>query len=126
MSYDHIQPEVIKAIQVAGFSVYMRNPTDTWCYFTDGKNIGYLQTDSLKGLSISTVHIPNCTSGTGYGLTEGRLRIEDISETVLRDAFILAPSWADQRSRASVVKWKDWETFSKANKWADYKLVEAE
>jgi hypothetical protein len=108
---------IIRAIQQAGFSVYMRSIEDTWLHFTDGENIGYLQNDRLGGLSISTVHVPNYTSGTGFKIAKG-LSVDDIrcAET-LKKAFAMAPAWALSSSVASVKKWKSLDAFLSAGPW---------
>jgi hypothetical protein len=118
---------IIQAIQQAGFSVYMRSLGDTWLYFTDGENIGYLQNDSLGGLSLSTVHVPNHTSGAGFKIAEG-LSVDDIrcAET-LKKAFAMAPEWALRSSVASAKKWKSLDAFLSANSWnRGFRLVDGQ
>jgi hypothetical protein len=66
-----MSPEIIEQVTAAGFDVYMRDPKDTYMFFTDGKNIGYLQDDRLAGLTLSTVHKANRSTGTGFRIAEG-------------------------------------------------------
>ncbi len=108
---------IIRAVQQAGFSVYMRNPGDSWLYFTGGKSIGYLQDDRLGGLSLSTVHVPNITSGTGFKIMEGLSAIDIADAEILKKAFAIAPGWALQSSVASVKKWPNIDAFLSANQW---------
>jgi len=97
--------ETIAKVQSFGFSVYMRKPTDSYLFFTDGKNIGYLQDgDFGGGFSFSTVHKPNTTTGTGYQI--GR-NVDDFTEADLKSCFVTAPEWAWPRDRPSVVKYRD-------------------
>ena len=67
---------VIAKVQSLGFNVWMRKSTDTWMIFAtkDDKQLGYMQEERLGGpLSISTVHIPSTSHGTGFSIaTEGR------------------------------------------------------
>lgn len=51
----------------AGLKVYVKEDNFTWGYFTDGRGIGYFQAGSLvEGVGLSTVHIPNSSTGTGF------------------------------------------------------------
>lgn len=102
---------IIDQIKATGFRVYMRNAKDIYCYFTDGKNIGYFQIERIGSFSISTVHIPNTTSGTGYQIE--RYAYGAITKDRLRAAFITCPSWAGRDS--SVRKWNDFEAFRNAD-----------
>jgi hypothetical protein len=101
----------ITRVQSFGFDVYMQDEGDTYLYFTDGKRIGYMQIERLAGpYSITTVHIPNTSTGTGF-------RIADVGDDFTKDqlelAFVHAPDWA--RDRSSVKKWNDWAHFAGAN-----------
>ena len=106
---DNIVPQIAEA----GFDVYMRKPLDSYAYFTDGQRIGYVQEDRLQPPTLSTVHIPNRTSGTGFGLGSPKT----FDRASLEDAFITAPQWADGASRKSVKKWPNLEAFLKGNDW---------
>lgn len=113
----------IPAIIKAGFSVYMRNPDDTWLYFTDGTRIGYLQASRMgSAYSLSTVHVPSSQHGTGFAAGELQSDNELTAETLSR-AFMHAPHWA--HDTGSVRKWRDFEAFKKSSRFnADYNLVE--
>ena len=99
--------EAAAAIKAAGYQVYMRNPSDTYAYYTDGTRIAYIQNDRFLGYTISTTHIPNTSTGTGFHL--GSVCMLD-KENFDR-GFMVAPDWAYGRDRASVRKWKNWEHF---------------
>lgn len=114
----------IARVQSFGFKVYMRDPADTYMLFTDesGELIGYLQQERFGvAYSISTVHIPNTQSGTGFQVA----RLEDaFDKEKLEQAFAHAPAWADNRSRSSVKKWRDIEHYRSASSFNDgYALV---
>ncbi len=114
-----MEQSVIDAVADAGFDVWMRDPKDTWMLFTDGKNIGCLQADRLAGYCISTVHMPNKTTGTGFQIER---HVADFTKPMLARAFVHAPHWASDR--ASVHKYQDIEHYRKANSFNEaYKLV---
>ena len=108
-----MKAETIKKIAASGFDVYMRDESDTFGYFTDGSNIGYFQEQPLEGLTLSTVHIPNRTSGTGFRLDAP----ETISAASLAKAFAHSPEWADSRARASVRKYRNVADFLAYDNW---------
>ena len=121
-----IPAEVLAAIAAAGFDVYQREPGATYLYYTDGTRIGYVENSYRTGLTISTVHIPNHTSGTGFGAEAGDefLQPEDFTRERLEHGFALAPRWADTKSRNSVRKWPSWEAFAKSGRFmGGFKLV---
>lgn len=100
---DDLKVYVVK-LKSFGFRVFV--PTNmqnaTWCYFVEGDKIGYLQAPTWSLPSISTVHKPNVTSGTGFKLRE--VDWQTLTKDVCQMAFAHAPSWADAREVASVQK----------------------
>jgi hypothetical protein len=103
--------ETLDAIAACGFDVF-QNPDPKWrsyAFFTDGNHIGYLQHGRFGGLEISTVHIPNPRSGTGFGMGP----VERITRDALFEAFVRAPHWADRDSVAAVRKWPSVEAMDK-------------
>ena len=113
---------IIARIQGYGFDVYMRDPKDTYLYFTDGTRIGYLQEDRLAGITMATVHMPNRTTGTGFQVTR---HAPEFDKTDLERCFRIGPEWASTRDLSSVVKYKSMEAFIKSDSWrGGYKLVE--
>ena len=112
---------VIDAVAAAGFDVWMRDLKDTYMLFTDGKNIGYLQNDRMAGYTISTVHKPNTTSGTGYQIER---HVTTFTKEMLQNAFVRAPHWAYGRDIDSVRKYKDMDDYRAGNSFnASYQLV---
>ena len=110
----------IKTIIEQGFKVYMRKRTDSWLYFVEGDKIGYLENNRLQGFTLTTVHIPNKDSGTGYaiGPTGGMLDAD-----TLRRAFVIRPHWA---TGPTPTKWKNIEALIKSSMFAgEYHLIEA-
>jgi hypothetical protein len=111
--YSPLPPEVLDTIAACGFDVY-QNPDPHWqtyLYFTDGKNIGYLQRGDWGGLSISTVHVPNKACGTGFNMMDDRDPPLTLTRAGLSRAFAHAPSWASHADREAVRKWRDMAAF---------------
>ncbi len=106
--------EVIKSITDLGMFVYMRNESDSYLYYTDGVNIGYLQAERFGGFSLTTVHKPCKECGTGFKVDDS---ISGIDADVLRRAWVKAPTWAHQRDVEAVRKFRDMEEFLTFNKW---------
>lgn len=112
---------IVSHLVLAGFSVYMRDPDkDEYALFTDGNRIGYIQW-SKPGITMSTVHRPNRTTGTGFAVGEpGKMTRENFER-----AFATAPNWIRGTDLNSVKKWRDWEEFANANDFnREYKLIE--
>lgn len=107
----NLTAETLDAIQAAGFDVYQAAEPrwQSYAYFTDGIRIGYIQTGDFGGLRLSTVHIPNRTTGTGFALDD----CTSLERAELEKAFIFAPSWAYNTDRESVRKWADIAAFLK-------------
>jgi hypothetical protein len=99
-----------------GFTVLM-SPDPNWqtyFFFSDGKNIGYVEYDRSRGFRFSTVHKPNLQTGTGYSIDEGMPTIENAKK-----AFIVAPAWA---RNDKVNKYRDLQEFMTAQtrqKWGE-------
>lgn len=93
---------MIEMLKAKGYRVFMRRPTDTYCYFTtqDGKKIGYLQTNPPRACS---VHRPNTKTGTGF-----------MADSVDEAINMHCPSWA-RHHHQDVVKWRDIEHFRSAD-----------
>lgn len=111
---------VIAKVQSFGFDVYMRKTTDSWLIFTDGKNVGYLQ-DGGFGFTLTTVHAPNSTSGTGYQIERD---VPAFDKAMLERCFLLAPLWAATRDIQSVRKYRDIEAYRASSSFcSEYGLV---
>jgi hypothetical protein len=110
---DNISPETVAAIAALGFDVYApEKGLTSYLYFTDGTNIGYLQNDRFRGPTLSTVHVSNRTTGTGFSLDQpARLDRDELEK-----AFVIAPSWASGSELASVVKYADIAAFVKSER----------
>lgn len=117
-----MEQAIIQAIKNAGFQVYMRKPEDSYCIFTDGSNLGYLQSNQWRGVSLSTVHVPNTSTGTGFGIADG-LSVSDLTAENLREAFQHSPQWG--RGVSSVTKYRSIDHYRRRDSWnGAYQLVD--
>ncbi len=98
----------IAKIKAAGYRVFVSKAAEpTYCYYTDGTNIGYAQWNRM-GDSVSSVQVPNRTSGTGF------IVADVINADTLKEALVgVAPSWATREDRGSVKKFSDFAAFQK-------------
>jgi hypothetical protein len=119
-----LSPETIKAVHGAGFDLYM-SEDPRWAsygFFTDGTRIGYIQEGGFEGVTLSTVHVPNRQTGTGFGMGSS----EGCDRAALETAFCNAPGWASNTDRASVTKYANFEAFLAARPSFSGKLVKVE
>src|ERR1043165_9099623 len=101
----------------------MRDPKDSWLYYTDGTHISCLQHNIYDGISVSTVHIPNQKTGTGFRVESG---YESVGKTILETAFHI-PSWASTTDREASKPFKDINQFLQSSSWNQgYKKVDCE
>ncbi len=105
-----METEIYALIQSLGFDVYLPTARNaTWCYYTDGKRIGYAQWGHFD-CSTSSVHMPNRQTGTGFKIGE------DVTPATLRDAIAChAPNWASSADRAATRKYDDFAHFERAH-----------
>lgn len=104
--------QVLGMLKGAGFQVYMRKPaTDEYCYCTDGTGIAYVQWSDYR-TSVSTVHVPNKQTGTGFQFAD-EITIANV-QAAMRCG---SPHWASERDRSSVRKYKSWEDFHTKDSW---------
>jgi hypothetical protein len=103
----------IALIKAEGYRVFMRKPSDSYCYFTDGTRIGYAQWSDYR-TCVSSVHKPSRQNGTGFRIADA-INSESLSDAI--NCYI--PSLAS----GSVEKFKDWSAFHNADSW-NRQLVE--
>lgn len=101
----------IQTMHEMGLRVFTRGAENpTYCYFTDGKYIGYAQWGDV--CSVATVHKPNKLTGTGFSVA-----CEITRETLLTAMQTIAPHWVSAADRASVRKYRDIDDYLKSSKW---------
>lgn len=102
----------IQLIKSAGYRVFVRpgrSPV-TYCFYTDGKRIGYAQWGNRE--HVSTVHKPCRECGTGFHYAD-----QINPETIKGALFAYAPDWAYSRERNAVRKYRDWDEYVNASKF---------
>lgn len=80
--------EVIEKVKSLGYAVYMRDLKDTYLIYTDGRRIAYLEDarNPFTGISISTKHRPNTTTGTGLDVYR-HIQLSDVTKEALELAL---------------------------------------
>lgn len=109
----------IQLIKDAGYRVFVRphGRGYSYCFFTDGKRIGYAQWSNNR-TQLSSVHRPNRTTGTGFEVADS---INPQTLAVTLDC--VAPHWASGRDRDSVQKYKSMDAYLRESAW-NSELVE--
>jgi hypothetical protein len=107
----NLDQTTLDTLKALGYQVFMTtNPHfQTYCFYVDGNNIGYME-NGLGGLTLSSVHMPNRQTGTGFRMGEGNVVL---TRGCLNKAFAAAPSWASSSDRESVRKYSTLEEFLK-------------
>jgi hypothetical protein len=95
----------VTLIKSCGYRVFMRKPSDKYCFYTDGERIGYAQWSDIRTV-VSTVHKANRTTGTGFHVGDA------ITPDTLRDAIRChTPNWARAGDAGTVKKYASWDAF---------------
>ena len=85
-----------------------RNEKPTYCYITDGTNIGYMQSNDWGcALSFSSVHKPSRENGMGCGIADNVL-LKDITKELIEQTFG-TPKWV----KTKPIKYASWEDYIK-------------
>lgn len=113
MNKDKFPQETINTIIKQGFKVYMRDTDDSYAYIESEDGICYIQHSRITGYSITTVHKPNKSTGTGYGLYSdvGRVTPKMLNEAI-RTRY---PHW--DYGAPSVSKYTSMEHYTKGSKF---------
>ena len=113
----------IGTLKENGFNVYTscKDPV-TYFHFEDKNGaIGYCQDDSgFGGFSFSSVHKPNITTGTGFGISN---RIDYPTITHAREALVMYPSWASSLDVKSVKKYKNMAEYLERETVLEYRKL---
>ena len=95
-------------IKSLGYDVYIREPKQEYCFYTDGTHIGYAQWRGIEP-RVCSVHKPSLSCGTGYSL------FTKISKNTLDVAIkTIKPH---HHARDEIKKYKDWNEFHNLNDW---------
>lgn len=87
------------------FYTWQKQPT--YCYITDGTNIGYMQANELGyGICFSTIHKPNKKHGSGFGIANN-VPLDKITKELIERTI------NNKNSKANVEKYASWEDYTK-------------
>lgn len=103
---------MIGLIKSCGYRVFMRDPKAEYCFYTDGERIGYAQWSRHSSAYVSSVHMPNKKTGTGYQIDHAIT-----PETLEKAIKCHTPLWAGQSDAAATKKYKSWEEFHKSSRF---------
>lgn len=111
--------EYIKVLKNAGFKVFMYEGAKTNCHFVKNDELGYVEEHREK-FKFSSVHKPNQTTGTGFGMGEGTY--EPTAEMAERTCKMFCPNWGRQNFN-TVKKYKSAEEYMKKESVLKYRYV---
>ena len=103
--FNEVFGDLVKELKEGGFKCYVPEVRQkTWFYVVKGNDIAYVQYDRFCGFTVSTTHMPNSKTGTGFRVIEGKekLTVDDVKQ-----GFICYPNWCSDKE--SVKKYKSWE-----------------
>lgn len=89
--------QFIEQAKEQGFSVHAPEKLSSYFYFSKDNKVGYCQYTNVRGVSFSTIHKPNTSTGTGFAADS------------FEDALRTVPSWASLHS--SVIKYNSLNEF---------------
>lgn len=101
--------EVVKSFGYKCFfpRFYTLQKQPTYCYITDGTNIGYMQANDWGcGICFSTVHKPNKKHGNGFGIANN-VPLDKITKELIKHTI------ESKNSKANVDKYTSWEDYTK-------------
>lgn len=105
---DKLFERAVALIKRYGYRIYGFKENG-YAFFTDGKNIGYFQTNVFGHLSFSTVHRPNRIAGTGYKVATEITSVDEITEDLCKMCFVSTP---EGFTPVPVNKWENWDDFA--------------
>jgi hypothetical protein len=101
--------EVVKSFGYKCFfpRYYTLQKQPTYCYITDGVNIGYMQANEFGyGICFSTIHKPNKRHGNGFGIANN-VPLDKITKELIERTI------ENKNSKAKVEKYTSWEDYTK-------------
>lgn len=113
--------EVVKSFGYKCFfpryaSTFVEKPT--YCFITDGTNIGYMQSNDWGcALDFTTIHKPHSKNGCGFGIADD-VPLDKVTKELIEQTFG-NPCWANVRSygvnsnNKPTIKYASWEDYIK-------------
>jgi hypothetical protein len=101
--------EVVKSFGYKCFfpRYYTLQKQPTYCFITDGINIGYMQANEFGyGICFSTIHKPNKKHGNGFGIANN-VPLDKITKELIERTI------ENKNSKAKVDKYTSWEDYTK-------------
>lgn len=101
--------EVVKSFGYKCFfpRYYTLQKQPTYCFITDGTNIGYMQANEFGyGICFSTIHKPNKKHGNGFGIADN-VPLDRITKGLIENTI------DSKNIKAKVDKYTSWEDFTK-------------
>lgn len=101
--------EIVKSFGYKCFfpRYYTLQKQPTYCYITDGVNIGYMQANEFGyGICFSTIHKPNKKHGNGFGIANN-VPLDKITKELIERTI------ENKNSKAKVEKYTSWEDYTK-------------
>lgn len=101
--------EVVKSFGYKCFfpRYYTLQKQPTYCYITDGTNIGYMQANEFGyGICFSTIHKPNKKHGNGFAIANN-VPLDKITKELIERTI------ENKNSKAKVDKYTSWEDYTK-------------
>lgn len=84
---------------------YTLQKQSTYCFITNGTNIGYMQANELGyGICFSTIHKPNKKHGSGFGIADN-VPLEEITKELIERTI------DSKNDKTNVEKYSSWEDF---------------
>lgn len=117
--------EVCDKIKSYGFRVFVKKDK-TYGYFSDGKGVGYFQLewDGYDGVSLTTVNAKGSgCSGFSVKGESGGYALDELTDGLLRKAFVTYPDWVSGWHVTKSVKYRDLEHFL-SEYWDRENLIE--
>lgn len=120
---NNILVEAVKVVKSLGYRcIYPHYKTSgkdkpTYCYITDGTNIGYMQANDFgSALNFSTIHKPHSKYGTGVGVADNVL-LKNVTKELIERTFG-EPCWTNVRvygvgsNNKPIIKYASWEDYT--------------
>lgn len=84
---------------------YTLQKQPTYCFITNGTNIGYMQANELGyGICFSTIHKPNKKHGSGFGIADN-VPLEEITKELIERTI------DSKNDKTNVEKYSSWGDF---------------
>lgn len=88
------------------YTIHRKEPT--YCFITDGTNIGYMQSNDLgNAMCFSTIHKPNRKHGESFGIADN-VPLDKITKGLIERTFFGVSLRINTKD---ISKYKSWEDF---------------